>query len=114
MGAPSNGRFDLDAKRAARLAAQDEAAQAHWEFTFGGQQFSVKPTGRWPANAKRMLDNGALADFLDAVLDDPERFLALDPTNDDVKDLMDAYGVAVNVGDLPESAASPPPVSTPT
>jgi hypothetical protein len=114
MAAPSNGRFDLDAKRAARLAAQDEAAQAHWSFTFGGRQFSMKPTGEWPANAKRLLDNGDLADFLEAVLDDPRGFFEHGPTNDDVSDLMDAYGQTVNVGDLPESVASPPPALTQT
>lgn len=113
----SNGHpYDLDAKRAARLAAQAEAESERFRFQYGGRDFSLPREGEWPANAKRLLDNGDLADFLDSLLDDPEAFWAIKPTptNADVRDLMDAFGRWVGVGDLGESEGSPPVVTTQT
>lgn len=109
----ANGRFDLDAKR--RAAAADEAAQTRWVFLFGGKEFTLPPQRKWPAKAKRMLDNADFADLLDMLLGpDGAAFWDLDPTMGDIELLFDAYGEWMGVGGLGESEPSPPHASTPT
>ena len=116
MTARANGhRFDLNAKRAqARDAASDEASARPWEFVFGNppQVFAIKAQRAWPARSKGHLDRGELEEALNLILDKPDEFWAADPTLGDLEDLFTAYGEAIGVGDLGESAASAPRVST--
>jgi hypothetical protein len=112
----ANGhRFDLNAKRRARVAAANESAGRLWEFEFGDppQTFAFKAQRDWPATGKRMLEDGDYDQLIDKILDKPKEFWACEPTMGDVEDLFTAYGEWTGVGDLPESAASPPPVLTP-
>lgn len=116
MASPNGRRLNLDALRKQRAAAAVESARERYPFTFGGREFSLAPADDWPANAKALLANGDLAEVLDAVLDDPAAFWAVEPrpTVADVNELIAAWGEWAGVGDLGESVGSPPRVSSPT
>ena len=92
--------FDLDAARAARR----EAEGTGFTFTFGGEQYETPPAKEWPINVIASLSEGNLIEALRLILnDDYDRFMAHNPTNGDVEDLMTAMSANVGVGGLGNS-----------
>jgi len=106
-------RLDLDARRNARRAAQDEHAGDPHTVVFNDEEFTVP--AEQPASfilAVGDLQNGdiaALRTALDALLGDQvTRFLAAEPSMPDLQDFI--VGVTEEIYGVQEgkSAASPP------
>ena len=116
--AAQNGRavnLDLDAKRAARQAAVNDAER--YRFRFGGQDWALRPANEWPANAKAMMADGDVFEVIESILEgDATAFWAIRPrpTVQDVTDIIEAWSEWSGTGDLPNSPSSPQPASTQT
>ena len=110
-----NVDLDLDAKRKARQAAANDAER--YTFRFGDRDWSLRPSSEWPANVKALMADGDVAEVIEAILvNDAADFWGIRPrpTVQDVSDLIEAFSEWSGTGDLPNSAGSPLPASTPT
>jgi hypothetical protein len=92
--------FDLDAASAARR----EAAGEGFKFTWHGEEFSCLSAKEWPITVMADMSKGDLVAGLYGILGDEqgEKFLAGNPTNGDLEDLMTAVAQFSGVNTLGE------------
>lgn len=111
----NNGVFDLDAARAAR----DEADETPFDFTLGGEKFTLPPQRQWSAKAAFAMSRGRQEDFADAMQeligeDQLNRLLDAGLQLGDIEILFDEIARRGSGTDLPNSSAPKPQGTTRT
>ncbi len=107
--------YDLDAA----YAAQREAAREPFQFSYGGDKFTIPLSDVWPLEASSLIASGDLIGGLRLILDVDEpgqakRFLEHRPALGHVKLVLEQESEHENLGGLPNSGPSQRRVLTPT
>ncbi|WP_053751926.1 hypothetical protein [Streptomyces sp. MMG1533] len=92
-------------------AQESEAVNKHVTGMLCGEEVRIIPPGAWRQSWQNLLNNGQVGAFMEIVLhpDDYEVFLDLDPTNDEVGELIN--DAATRAGESLGKSSGPAPSS---
>jgi hypothetical protein len=108
----SEAEENFDEPDVSEAEAQEiEAVSKHVTGLLCGEEVRMIPPGAWRQSWQRLLNEGQVSAFMEIVLhpDDYELFVELDPTNDEVGDLIN--DAVVRAGESLGKSGGPAPSS---